>query len=96
MNINFLLFYISLKTQVHFFTLSTACRIHEAQDIQASRPRHQEDLFVRITTGLISREISLSEALCVEAKETYFLVWLTRTRVQCFQFFELQEDRGQS
>lgn len=91
MNVNLHCF-LYLKQLSPFLTLSTACRVHKAQDGRASSLPHQEDLFVK-SPPQDTRETNLSEASCVETTESFFPVRLTRTGVQCFHFFELQEDR---
>lgn len=55
-----------------FFILSTACRVHEAQDSKASYSYHQEDLLERVTTGLPERLICLKHHVLKEQKATTF------------------------
>lgn len=64
-----------------FLTLSTACRVHEAQDNKASYSYHQEDLFERFTTGLPETP-SLKHHVLKQQKATTFA--LARNRVMMF------------
>lgn len=57
-----------------FLTLSTACRLHEAQNNKASCSYHQEDHLERVTTGLPERLICLKHHVLKQQKATTFAV----------------------
>lgn len=74
-----------------FLTLSTACRVHEAQDSKASYSYHQDDLFERFTVGLPETQIFWS-MMCWNNRR--LLLTLATNRLKMFSILWASGSQG--